>query len=149
MLIMKNMKHMIKRAALLILCFAGLFCACTKENTEGMDTTTLRISVTPEPGLIPAAGLNFVSGVVVNKGMEFEVPWEVSVDFNPSWIHVTKTTKTSHYVGTYAGDDADYEVAAIDVTVDPNDTGAKRTANLRFKTDAASSIVYTINQAAN
>ena len=71
MLIMKNMKHMIKRTALLILCLAGLFCACTKENTEGMDTTTLRISLTPEPGLIPAAALNFVSGVVVNKGMEF------------------------------------------------------------------------------
>ncbi len=143
------MKHSIAKAALLLLCLAGVACGCTKVSTEGMDTTTLRISVTPEPGLIPAAGTTFTSGVVINKGMEFEVPWEVSVDFSPAWVHVEKTTKTSQFVGTYGGDDREYEVAAIQVTVDANDTGAKRMANLRFTTDGGGSIVYTINQAAN
>ena len=95
---------------------------------------------------IPRKGGSFTAAVVVNQGLEFEVPWTVSVDFNPSWISVENTTLDKTFTGTYPGDTATYTVKGIKVTVAANTTGAKRTANLRFSVADNSSIVYTIEQ---
>ena len=145
---MKSMKKNIIKWTLLLLCLAGMAVACEKDlNTGAYDTTTLRVSLTPAPGTIVAAGDSFTAAVVVNQGMEFEVPWTVSVDHNPSWISVETTTLDKTFTGTYGGDEATYQVKGIKVTVAPNTSGAKRMANLRFTVADNSSIIYTINQA--
>ncbi len=145
---MKNMKKNIIKWALFLLCLAGTAVACERDfNLDAADTTTLRVSLTPEPGMIVPGGTTFTAAVVVNQGLEFEVPWTVSVDHNPSWITVETTTLDKTFTGTYGGDDATYQVKGIKVTVAPNTTGAKRTANLRFTVADNSSIIYTINQA--
>lgn len=144
---MKSMKKNIAIWALLLLCFAGMAVSCEKDPNYGAaDTTTLRVSLTPVPGTISADGGSFTAAVVVNQGLEFEVPWTVSVDFNPSWISVENTTLDKTFTGTYPGDTATYTVKGIKVTVAANTTGAKRTANLRFSVADNSSIVYTIEQ---
>jgi|BioPla2DNA2_1021312.scaffolds.fasta_scaffold03957_7 hypothetical protein len=131
-----------------VLFVLGMAVACDKDlNMDGADTTSLRVSVTPAPGTIPAAGTSFTAAVIVNQGQKFEVPWTVSVDNNPSWITVETTTLDRTFTGTYGGDDASYTVAGIKVTVSPNETGAKRMANLRFTVADNSSVIYTINQA--
>ena len=142
------MKKNIAIWALLLLCLWGTAVSCEKDvNLGAADTTSLRVSLTPAPGMIVAAGETFTAAVVVNQGMEFEVPWTVSVDHNPSWIKVEKTTLDKTFTGTYGGDEASYTVDGIKVTVSANDTGAKRMANLRFTVADNSSIIYTINQA--
>ena len=139
-------KNIIK-CALLIICLAGSATACNKDLNMGVaDTTSLRVSLTPVPGTIPTEGGSFTSAVVVNQGMEFEVSWTVSVDFNPSWVSVENTTLDKTFTGTYAGDTATYTVKGIKVTIAPNTTGLKRTANLRFTVADNSSIIYTIEQ---
>ena len=143
-----SMKKNMVKWALALLCLAGMAVACEKNlNMDGADTTSLRVSLTPAPGMIVAAGETFTAAVVVNQGMEFEVPWTVSVDHNPSWIKVEKTTLDKTFTGTYGGDEASYTVDGIKVTGSANDTGAKRMANLRFTVADNSSIIYTINQA--
>ena len=145
---MKSMKKNIIKWALFLLCFAGMAVACEKDlNLGAADTTSLRVSLTPAPGTIVAGGDSFTAAVVVNQGMQFEVPWTVSVDHNPSWISVETTTLDKTFTGTYGGDEATYQVKGIKVTVAPNTTGAKRSANLRFTVSDNSSIIYTINQA--
>lgn len=145
---MMSMKKNIAIWALLLLCLVGTAVSCEKDpNFGAADTTSLRVSLTPAPGTIVASGETFTSAVVVNQGMEFEVPWTVSVDHNPSWVSVETTTLDKTFTGTYGGDTATYQVKGIKVTVSPNTTGAKRTANLRFTVSDNSSVIYTINQA--
>ena len=142
------MKMRIFKWALAALCILGSLASCNKDlNMDGADKTTLRMSLTPAPSVISAAGDSFTAAVVVNQGMDQEVPWTVSVDNNPTWIHIELTEIERTFVGTYGGDEAVYKVNGITVTVDPNTTGAKRMANLRFTVPDNSSIVYTLNQA--
>lgn len=135
----------------IVLAGAALVSAsCSKEvDLTAADTFSLRVSLTPEPGVIPVEGKTFTSSVVVAQGMNMQVEgWTVSVDNAPSWITVSKTRTTGSFVGTYAGDDATYDIDGIDVTVSANTTGAKRMANIRFTVPDGGSIIYTINQAA-
>ena len=142
------MKKNIIKWALFLLCLAGTVIACEKDvNMGAADTTSLRVSLTPAPGTIVAAGDSFTAAVVVNQGTKFEVPWTVSVDHNPSWVSVETTTLDKTFTGTYVGDESTYQVKGIKVTVAPNTTGAKRMANLRFTVADNSSVIYTINQA--
>ena len=142
------MKRKIFKWALAALCILGSLVACNKDlNMDGADTTTLRVSLTPAPTLISASGDSFTAAVVVNQGLNQEVPWTVSVDNNPSWVHVELTEVERTFIGTYGGDEAVYKVNGITVTIDPNTTGARRIANLRFTVSDNSSIVYTLNQA--
>lgn len=145
---MNIMKKNIAIWTLLLLCMMGIAVSCEKDlNFGAADTTSLRVSLSPAPGTIAASGASFTSAVVVNQGSNLEVPWTVSVDHDPSWITVETTTLEKTFEGTYSGDDATYTVAGIKVTVSPNATGAKRTANLRFTVADNSSVIYTINQA--
>ena len=145
---MNIMKKNIVIWAMLLLCVMATAVSCEKDlNMGAADKTSLRVSLSPAPGTIVAAGTTFTSAVVVNQGTDLEVPWTVSVDHNPSWITVETTTLEKTFEGTYGGDEATYTVAGIKVTVSPNDTGAKRTANLRFTVADNSSVIYTINQA--
>lgn len=131
-----------------VLFMLGMLTGCEKDlNMGAADTTSLRVALSPEPGTIPAEGTTFTSAVVVNQGQNFEVPWTVSVDNNPSWVSVESTTVERTFEGTYGGDDATYTVAAVKVTVSANATGVKRTANLRFTVSDNSSVSYTITQA--
>jgi len=142
------MKMKIFKWALAALCILGSLVSCNKDlNMDGADTTTLRMSLTPAPSVISAAGDSFTAAVVVNQGLDQEVPWTVSVDNNPSWVHVELTEVERTFTGTYGGDEAVYKVNGITVTIDANTTGAKRMANLRFTVPDKSSIVYTLNQA--
>ena len=142
------MKTKIFKWALAALCILGSLVACNKDlNMDGADTTTLRVSLTPAPSVISASGDSFTAAVVINQGLNQEVPWTVSVDNNPSWVHVELTEVERTFIGTYGGDEAVYKVNGITVTIDPNTTGVKRMANLRFTVSDNSSIVYTLNQA--
>lgn len=142
------MKQNIIKWALLLLGVALIAASCDKDyNTDGEDTTSLRVSLTPAPGTIVSEGDVFTAAVVVNQGKKREVPWEVSVDNDPSWVSVTRTTLEKNFTGTYTEDTATYTVEGITVTVSPNTTGNKRMANLRFTVKDGSSIIYTINQA--
>ena len=78
--------------------------------------------------------------------MTLNVPWTVSVDGDVSWISVSKKDITTHFTGTYAGDDTDVVQSGISCVVAANLTGKKRTVNLRFTVADGSSIVYTLTQ---
>lgn len=132
---------------------AGVFCigtvSCTQNTIpDGADTMSVRIAVSPEPGSIPAAGTDFEAVVIMHQGPALNVPWTVSVDGNPAWISVETKTITTHFVGTYNGDDQDVDQTGISCTVAPNLTGKKRSASLRFTAENGASTVYVINQAA-
>lgn len=140
------MKKILSSIAVAVLLAAGLV-SCSKDTLPaGADTSTIRISVTPDPGVIPASGANFEAAVIVNLGNEIDVDWDVTVDFEPSWISVVKTEVSSEFAGTYAGDDKTVTLPGISAFVNPNDSGLKRKANLRFTTKDGSSVVYVITQ---
>lgn len=132
---------------------AAVFCfglaSCSKDVTvDGMDMTGVRISLSPAPGTIPAAGADFEAVVIMHQGPTLNVPWTVSIDGDIAWILLETKTITTHYVGTYAGDDKDVEQPGISCTVAPNLTGKKRSATLRFTSKNGASTIYVINQAA-
>ena len=142
------MKKIFAIALAAVLCL-GLF-SCTKDGgfPDGADLTSLRISLTPDPGTIPVTGAEFEAAVVVHQGPNLDVPWQVSVDGDPSWVTVSKIRYKSQFTGTYSGDDVEVEKDGIACAVLPNSTGKKRSANIRFTVADGRSIIRTINQAA-
>ena len=144
---MKEMKNTAIRF-LLALCALVSAAACQKEGwPEGADLSGLRIALTPDPGVIPAAGIaDFETVVIVARGPETSVPWETAVDFAPDWLTVQKVSVKGKFVGTWAGDDRETIQDGIKLNVQAN-TGAKRTAVLRFTVSDGSSITYTLTQA--
>lgn len=123
--------------------------SCSKEEfPEGTDMTSLRVSLTPEPAPIPAAGGSFEAVVIVNQGPKLDVPWEVVVDGSPSWVNVSKVRCKTHFSGTYNGDDMDLEQDGVSCSLSANTTGKKRTANLRFTVADGRSVIYTVSQSA-
>ena len=142
-----SMKKIFIIIASAILCLGAV--SCNKNIIpEGADTTTLRIAVSPDPGTIPAAGGEFEAVVVVNQGMSQSVAGTLSVDGEPAWVSVSVKDITTHFTGTYAGDDMDVVQKGISCVIAPNLTGKKRSVNLRFTLADGSSIVYPINQSA-
>ena len=130
-----------------VLFVLGMAVACDKDlNMDGADTTSLRVSVTPAPGIISAAGTSFTAAVIVNQGQKLKFPGRCPWTTIRHGLRLRRQHWTEPY-GTYGGDDASYTVAGIKVTVSPNNTGAKRMANLRFTVADNSSVIYTINQA--
>ncbi len=141
------MKKIFAIIAATVLCLASV--SCNKEAfPAGSDKLSVRVSVTPDPGTIPAVGADFESVVAVNQGVERNVAWTVSVDGNPDWISLQTKTVKSSFVGTYAGDDKDLELDGIACNVSVNLTGKKRVAILRFTTANGASAVYTLTQSA-
>ncbi len=128
----------------------GTFASCDKVNLDGADLKTLTISFDTDGNTLssfPSIGDVVTKAVVINQGsVNHNVNWTVSVDNDPDWVSVMKTTKISHYVGTYGGDDRDVELQAVTITVDPNTTGAKRVAVLRFTVADGSSISTQLTQ---
>ncbi len=141
------MKKNILKLILSLLLILGTTVACDSDlNMDGADTSSLRVSLTPAPEIISANGTTFTAAVVVNQGQNFDVDWTVSVDHNLSWISVETTKIDKTFTGTYSGDDATYTVSGIKVTVQPNETGINRMANIRFTVSDNSSVIYTIYQ---
>lgn len=130
-----------------VFCFALASCS-SDASLEGADLNGVRISLSPAPGTIPAAGADFEAVVIMHQGPYLNVPWTVSIDGDTAWILLETKTITTHFVGTYAGDDKDVEQTGISCTVAPNLTGKKRSATLRFTAQNGASTVYVINQAA-
>ena len=96
---------------------------------------------------VPASGTTITKAVVVSQGsINRDIDWTVSVDNTPDWVSVEKTTKTTHFTGTYDGDDRDIEHKAVTINVKANTTGAKRTAVIRFTVADGSSISTTLTQ---
>ena len=141
------MKNTVIRIVL-ALCALLAAAACQKEGwPEGADLSSLRMALTPDPGVIPAAGIaDFETVVIVARGPETSIPWEVSVDFAPDWLSLEKVTVKGQFVGTWDGDDRETLQDGIKLNVRAN-TGAKRTAILRFTISDGSSITYTLTQA--
>lgn len=141
------MKKIFTIFAAAVLCFGAV--SCNKELIpDGADTTSLRVSVSPDPGVVPAAGKEFEAVVIVHEGVSFNVPWTVSVDGDVAWVSVSVKYITTHFTGTYAGDDTDVVQSGISCVVAPNLTGKKRNVNIRFTVPDGSSIVYTLTQSA-
>lgn len=139
------MKNILKYIAVAIALLS--FFSCSKNSIPaGADTKSLRVSVTPAPGTIEAEGRTFESMVVVHQGPSLDVKWSASVDFEPEWIQVKTVTVNGMFTGTYEGDDVAYEHPGIEVTVQPNTTGQKRSANIRFTVADGGSVIYTITQ---
>lgn len=132
----------------LALCALLAAAACQKEGwPEGADLTSLRIALSPDPGVIPADGIaDFETVVIVARGPETSVPWNVSVDFTPDWLTLEKVSVTGQFIGTWEGDDRETVQDGIKLNVQAN-TGAKRTAVIRFTVSDGSSITYTLTQA--
>lgn len=143
-----DMKKIFATALAAVLCLGLFSCSKGTDFPDGSDMTTLRLSISPEPSAIPAAGATFEAAVVVNQGPYLDVAWEVSVDGKPDWVTVSKIRYTSNFTGTYNGDDAVVEQDGISCKISPNATGKKRTANLRFTVSDGRSIIRSINQAA-
>lgn len=136
---------------LAIIAAALCFCAVSCDKNlipDGADTNSLRISVSPDPGSVAASGAEFEAVVIVHQGLSLNVDWTVSVDGDPAWISVSPKDVTTHFTGTYAGDDMDVVQKGIDCTVAANLTGKKRSANLRFTVANGASIIYPITQSA-
>ncbi len=139
------MKKIFAIIALAVLCAGAVSCV-KNVIPDGADTKSLRMSLSPDPGAVPAAGADFDAVVIVHQGITLNVPWTVSVDGDVSWISVSKKDITTHFTGTYAGDDVDVVQPGISCVVAANLTGKKRTVNLRFTVEDGSSIVYTLIQ---
>lgn len=146
-LTVKSHENMKKIFALLFaaLCLSAV--SCDKNLVpDGADTNSVRMSLTPEPGNIPVSGGGFEAVVIVHQGLNLNVDWTVSVDGDPAWVSVSTKDITTHFTGTYAGDDADVVQKGIDCTVAANLSGKKRSAVLRFTVANGASVTYTINQ---
>lgn len=139
------MKKILAIVAVALACLGMVSC---NENIlpDGADTNSVRLSVSPEPGTIPAAGADFEAVVIVHQGVSLNVDWTVSVDGEPAWLSVSTKQITTSFTGTYAGDDTEVVQNGIVCTVAPNLTGKKRSATLRFTVANGASAVYTINQ---
>lgn len=139
------MKKILAIVAVALACLGMVSC---NENIlpDGADTNSVRLSVSPEPGTIPAAGADFEAVVIVHQGVSLNVDWTVSVDGEPAWLSVSTKQITTSFIGTYAGDDTEVVQNGIACTVAPNLTGKKRSATLRFTVANGASAVYTINQ---
>lgn len=123
--------------------------SCNKDLVpDGADTMSVRVALTPDPGVIPAAGASFEAVVIVHQGLTLNVDWTASIDTDPAWISMEKTTIKTQYTGTYAGDDREVEQRGVSCTVAPNLTGKKRSATIRFTTANGASAVYVLNQSA-
>ena len=142
------MKRIIAIIAAAALCLLTLSCSKDKLYPDGADMNSLRVALTPDPGVVPAAGADFESVVVVHYGPVLNCPWEVSVDGDPAWVSVQNKDITTQFTGTYAGDDTEVVQKGISCVVAPNLTGKKRTVNLRFTIYNGASIVYTLTQSA-
>ena len=132
-----------------ILAAALCICAVSCEKNiipDGADTNSVRMSLTPDPGSIPVSGSSFEAVVIVHQGISLNVDWTVSVDGDPAWVSVSPKDITTHFTGTYAGDDADVVQKGIDCTVAANLTGKRRSAVLRFTVANGASVTYTLNQ---
>lgn len=145
-----NMKRII--SAIIIAAAALMsFSSCQKEDwMGGADYKTLTISYDLDGNKLdpfPAGGSSITKAVVVSQGaVNRDIDWTVSVDNNPDWVSVEKTTVTTHFTGTYDGDDRDVEHKAVTITVNANNTGAKRSAVIRFTVADGSSISTTLTQ---
>lgn len=139
------MKKILAIVAVALACLGMVSC---NENIlpDGADTNSVRLSVSPEPGTIPAAGADFEAVVIVHQGVSLNVDWTVSVDGEPAWLSVSTKQITTSFTGTYAGDDTEVVQNGILCTVAPNLTGKRRSATLRFTVANGASAVYTINQ---
>lgn len=139
------MKKIFAIVAVALACLGMVSC---NENIlpDGADTNSVRLSVSPEPGTIPAAGADFEAVVIVHQGVSLNVDWTVSVDGEPAWLSVSTKQITTSFTGTYAGDDTEVVQNGILCTVAPNLTGKRRSATLRFTVANGASAVYTINQ---
>lgn len=144
---MKRILSSVIIAAAALLCF----CSCQKDEwMDGADLKTLTISYGLDGNRldpVPASGSTITKAVVVSQGaVNRDIDWTVSVDNEPEWVSVEKTTTTTQFIGTYAGDDRDVEHKAVIITVKANTSGAKRTAVIRFTVADGSSISTTLTQ---
>lgn len=144
------MKKIFEIAALAL---AGvlLLSSCQKNDwLGGADTTTLSMSYDLDGNtlpVIPAAGKTFTKAVVINQGsVNRDIDWTVTVDNEPSWVSVSKTTVETEFTGTYGGDDRTVQHKAVEIKVDPNDSGAKRSCVIRFTVADGSSISTVLTQ---
>lgn len=150
---MSNLKMFTDMKKIFAIALAAFLClglvSCQKDlYPDGTDLTSLRVAVPQAPDSVPAAGASFESAVIVNQGPFLDVDWDVTVDGSVDWVSVSKIRYTSHFTGTYAGDDMDVEQNGISCSVSPNTTGKKRIAVLRFTVKDGRSITYTVSQAA-
>lgn len=120
--------------------------SCSDEMPSGADLSSLRVALTPEPGVIPADGAVAACAVTVHEGANLGVDWDVSVDFAPEWVKVEKIDYDTEYSGVYEGDDRQLSVPGIRITVDENLSGVKRNAYLRFFVKDGGSVTYQISQ---
>lgn len=134
-----------KKILLILLSIACLF-SCSEKMPEGADMSTLRVALTPAPGLFNAEHNVHSCAVVVCRGAEINVPWTVSVDNNPDWISVEEITYESSFSGTYEGDDRELSQKGVKITLEANQTDVKRTAYLRFTLSDGSSVSYAVVQ---
>lgn len=128
-------------------CAVLLVASCSKDEwPEGADLDTMRVALSPDPGVIPAAGATFEAVVTVGKGPETSLSWDAEVDFAPAWLTLTEVSIDKDFVGTWEGDDVTTSQHGIKVVVSANTTGKKRTASIRFTVKGGSSISYTLTQ---
>ncbi|MCQ2139719.1 MAG: hypothetical protein MJZ09_05040 [Bacteroidales bacterium] len=124
--------------------------SCEKVEMGGADLKTLSLSYDLDGNTlptIPSEGQVITKAVVINQGgVNRDVEWEVSVDNAPSWVKVEKTTVQNHFNGTYGGDDCDITLKGVTITVDANDSGAKRSAVIRYTVADGSSISTMLTQ---
>lgn len=133
-------------AAALLMTFS-----CNKYVMDGADYKTLTISYGTSGNSIPSfahEGGMFTSVVVVNQGgVNRDVNWVVSVDNAPDWVSVQAMEIDTEYVGTYGGDDREVTHKGVSIIVEENNSGAKRTAVVRYTVADGSSISTVISQA--
>lgn len=143
---MKKYISIIFAAALAVISAAS----CQKYEMEGADYKSLSMSYDLDGNTLavfPAAGKTVTKAVCINQGSIYrDIDWTVSVDNAPEWVSVEKTTVMTQFTGTYGGDDCEVEHKAVTITVKANETGAKRTAVIRFTVADGSSISTVLTQ---
>lgn len=143
---MKNIRYILTSVLAAMVALLSV-ASCSKEEwPDGADLNSLRVALSPDPGIIPAAGATFESVVTVGKGPETSVSWDVEVDFAPDWLTLDEVTIDKDFTGTFEGDDVTTSQHGIKVVVSANTTGKKRTASIRFTVKGGSSISYTLTQ---